>query len=209
MFLEYGNIFLENRYVHREVVCQYHPESSLKNLWKLSKYVRPQVLQIEVANPRATDHETYAKTELPDPTLYPIEYWLAITMFANPLIWLAPSQLSSSTKKIFRKMIDLHLKYRKQIFEEEIYPIGAEPNGKAMSGFISTNSDGTKGFILVFRELEGPKSATWDIPFIKSPSSKISEVASNSDGSIKRLKSGQFQVKLAKKASYLMLEFSA
>jgi len=209
MFLEYGNIFLENRYVHREVVCQYHPESSLKNLWKLSKYVRPQVLQIEVANPRATDHEAYAKTELPDPTLYPTEYWIAITMFANPLIWLAPSQLSSSTKTIFRKMIDLHLKYRKQIFEEEIYPIGAEPNGKAMSGFISTNSDGTKGFILVFRELEGPKSATWDIPFIKSLSPKISEVASNSDGSIKRLKSGKFQVKLAKKASYLMLEFSA
>lgn len=209
MFVEYGNIFLENRYVCRNTQCSYHPESTLSNLWRLSKYVRPQVLQIEVANPNDVDGEIYKNKQLAAPGLYPPEYWLAISMFANPLIWLAPSQLPDDSKKVFRKMIDLHLKYRTQIFEEEIYPIGDEPDGKALTGFISTNGDGTKGFILAFRELEGPESAAWDIPFIKNESVKINELASNTDAEISCLEAGKFQVKLAEKASYLMAEFSA
>lgn len=208
MFLEFGNIFLENRYVSRNTQCSYHPESTLKNLWNLSKYVRPQILQIEVADPNAIDYEIYKNKQLSAPDVYPLEYWLAIAMFANPLIWLAPSQLPDDSKKVFRKMIDLHLKYRMQIFEEEIYPVGDEPSGKALSGFISTNPAGTKGFILAFREFEGPESAGWDIPIIKSESVKITEVAANTKGKITCLETGKFQVELAEKASYLMIEFS-
>ena len=209
MFVEYGNIFLENRYVHREAYCQYHPESTLKNLWRLSQYMRPQILQIEVANPHAVNYEAYMKKQLPAPDRYPVEYWLAISMFANPLIWLAPSLLPDDTKKVFREMIDLHLEYRMQIFEDEIYPIGNEPNGKALTGFISTNADGTKGFILAFRELEGPGSAVWDIPIIKNKSVKITEIAASTQGEIIWLDAGKIQVKLAEKASYLMAKFSA
>jgi len=208
MFLEYGNIFLENRYVHREAFCPYHPELTLKNLWCLSKYMRPQVLQIEVPNPHAVNHEGYANQQSTAPDIYPLEYWLAISMFANPLIWLAPSQLAGETKKVFRKMIDLHLKYRTQIFKEEIYPVGDEPNSKALTGFISTNADGTKGFILAFREIDGPESAIWDVPIIKSESLKISELASNTKGEITCLEAGKLQVQLAEKAAYIMVEFS-
>lgn len=208
MFLEYGNIFLENRYLHRQVVCPYHPESTLKNLWCLAKYVRPQTLQIEVANPNAICYEAYEKRQMTAPDVYPTEYWLAVTMFSNPLIWLAPSQLPDDTKKIFRMMIDLHLKYRTQIFEGEIYPIGDEPNGSVMSGFISINPAGSNGFILVFRELNGPESAVWDIPCIKNRSLKITELASNTEGEITVLESGKFQVQLAAKATYLLVEFS-
>jgi alpha-galactosidase len=209
MFLEYGNIFLENRYVHRETFCPYHPEFTLRNLWRLSKYMRPQVLQIEVPNPHAVNHEGYTNQKITHPDVYPVEYWLAIAMFANPLIWLAPSQLPDDTKKVFRKMVDLHLKYRTQIFEEEIYPIGAEPNGKALTGFVSTNTDGTKGFILAFRELEGPEKAVWDIPIIKSKSLKITHIASNAEGEITSLEAAKVKVELAEKASYLMVEFTA
>ncbi len=208
MFLEYGNIFLENRYIHRKIFRPYHPELTLKNLWRLSKYVRSQTLQIEVANPNAICYEAYESYQMTAPDVYPTEYWLAIAMFSNPLIWLAPSQLPNNTKKIFREMIDLHLKYRAQIFEGEIYPIGEEPNGKAMSGFISINTAGTKGFILVFREFGAPESVIWDIPYLKKRSSKITEVTSNADGKITCLELGKFQVQLAEKSSYLMAEFS-
>jgi len=207
MFLEYGNIFLENRYVCRNTLCSYHPESTLKNLWNLSKYMRPQILQVEVANPNDIDHKIYENKQLTAPDLYPLEYWLAVAMFANPLIWLAPSLLPDDTRKVFRKMIDLHLKYRTQIFEEEIYPIGDEPDGKALTGFISTNHAGTKGFILAFRELEGPETAVWNIPFIKRPV-KMNKIAGNTNGEITCLETGKFQVSLAVKATYLMIEFS-
>ena len=209
MFLEYGNIFLENRYAKSMPLRLYHPDSTLKNLWRLSRYVRPQVLQIEIASPQDIDYDSYREGGITAPDAYPLEYWLAVSMFANPLIWLAPSLLPDDTKKVFRKMIDLHLKYRTQIFEEEIYPLGGEPGGKALTGFISTNADGTKGFILVFRELDGPESAVWDIPFIKNESVKITEIAASAQGEITCLDAGTFQVKLAEKASYLMTEFSA
>jgi hypothetical protein len=128
-------------------------------------------------------------------------------MFANPLIWLAPSCLPENRKVIFRKMIDLHLKYRKQIFEEEIYPVGDEPDGKSLTGFLSVNADGTKGFILAFREADGPESVIWDIPFVKSGSLKIKRISGNSEGSIEFLEATQFKISLKEKSSYLMVGF--
>jgi len=208
MFLEYGNIFLENRYVCIDTFGSYHPELTLNNLWCLSKYIRPQILQVEIADPNSINYEMYERKKLTAPDVYPLEYWLAISMFANPLIWLAPSQLPDSSKKVFREMIALHLKYRTQIFEEEIYPIGAEPNGKAISGFISTNDAGTKGFILVFREIDGPESALWDIPFIKNESLKITQLGGNAEGKIICLESGKFHVKLTQKASFMFIKFN-
>ncbi|MFA7185306.1 MAG: hypothetical protein WC082_10450, partial [Victivallales bacterium] len=208
MFLEYGNIFLENRYLCRIAGCQYHPESTLNNLWRLSKYMRPQILQIEVADPNAICYEAYKGKLFAAPDVYPPEYWLAIAMFANPLIWLAPSRLTKESKKIFREMIDLHLKYRKQIFEEEIYPLGEEPSGKALTGFISTNMAGSKGFILAFREIKASESAVWDIPFVQNPAVKIKRVAGNAGGKINCIEAGKFQVKLDREAAYLMVEFS-
>ena len=51
LFLEYGNIFLENRYVCHYWGVGYHPERTLRNFWKLARYIRSEMLQIEVANP--------------------------------------------------------------------------------------------------------------------------------------------------------------
>ena len=207
MFLEYGNIFLENRYVHRETYCQYHPESTLKNLWRLTKYMRPQVLQIEAADPNLINYDVYEKQNLCAPDKYPLDYWLAISMFANPLIWLAPSKLPDASKKVFREMIDLHLKYRSRIFAEEIYPVGSEPDGGSLSGFVATNDNGNEGMILLFRELEGPEAAVWNIPYI-AENIKIKEIAGNTQGGIKSIGDNLFEVKMADNASYLLVEFS-
>lgn len=207
MFLEYGNIFLENRYAHTKAFCQYHPESTLKNLWNLSKYVRPQVLQIEVPNPHAINYDAYEEKQLSAPDIYPVEYWFAIAMFANPLIWLAPSQLPDDTKKVFRKMIDLHLKYRTQIFEEEIYPIGNEPNGKALMGFVSTNPLGTKGLILIFREIGAPESALLDIPYIKQ--AIVLDKIGGNEGEINYLSPSHIKVKIDHPASFILMRFSS
>lgn len=209
MFLEYGNIFLENRYVCINTWGTYHPESTLNNLWRLSSYMRPQVLQIEVPDPNAIDRAMYRQKQLTLPDVYPLEYWLAIAMFANPLIWLAPSQLPEDSKKVFRKMIDLHLKYRLRIFEEEIYPVGDEPDGKSLTGFISVNEAGTKGFILAFRELEGPAATIWNIPQISKQNIKTVEILSSTTGRITCIETGRLKVELADNASYLMVEFSA
>jgi len=162
-FLEYGNIFLENRYVCHDFGVGYHPEETLRNLWTLSKYVRPQVLQIEIPDPGAVHYEFYRKTGRSAPDVYAPDYWAAIALFSNPLLWLAPSRLSPETASVYRKMVALHLQYRDEIFAGEIFPIGSLPDGSAITGFLSYEASREDGWLLIFREIES-KSAAASVP---------------------------------------------
>ena len=114
MFLEYGNIFLENRYCcfHYDCPVDYHPERTLRNLWDLSKYLTPSDLQIEIPSPDDIDPTVYENYPGTRPDVYPLEYWAAIALFANPLIWTAPSKISADSRRVLKKMNDLHKKYR-------------------------------------------------------------------------------------------------
>ena len=149
LMLEYGNIFLENRYVWSGSIA-YHPESTLLNLWRLSRYMRPQTLQIEFADPGLVDIAYYEEQGLTLPTVYPPSYWAAITLFASPLAWMAPSLLSNETLKAFREVLTLHRRIQPDLARGEVYPIGDEPNGKGITGFQLVV--GERGYVLIFRE---------------------------------------------------------
>ncbi len=163
MFLEYGNIFLENRYVYGAGLG-YHPEDTLRSLWQLGQYMRLQSLQIEIPSHDDINQDFYAERGNIQPYHYPAEYWAAIALFANPLLWLAPSRISQKLMHQYRTIIDIHLQYRDAIFAGDIFPIGQEPNGSALTGFISHNPTADSGFILLFREMNGQKSLHCDIP---------------------------------------------
>ena len=204
LFLEYGNIFLENCYVHMNLPSplNYHPEHTLRNLWNLSKYMCPEDLQIEIASPESIAADLSADAPEKRPDVYSLEYWAAIALFANPLIWTAPSKISAEEKKIFRKMNDLHKAYRDQLAECEIYPVGQEPSGKSVTGFFARNKGMGKSYLLLFREqnstdekstiaLPRMKAAQWDI---------IAGI-----GSVTGLENGNIEAVLPPK-SYLLAE---
>jgi len=145
LFQEYGNIFLENRYLWHSACC-YQPEQTLRSLWNLARYIRPERLQIEIPAPDDLVPETYKDKKLP--TEYPFEYWAAISLFASPLLWTAPSKLKGSTKAVYRHFMELHRSIRDRLFVGNIYPVGMEPSGKSLCGFYADS-----GYLLVFREL--------------------------------------------------------
>jgi len=68
-------------------------------------------------------------------------------MFANPLLWFAPSLAKNTTRREFKTMLTLYRQHRPEIFAGQIVPVGQEPNGQAISGFLADT-----GFLLVFRE---------------------------------------------------------
>ncbi len=152
LFLQYGNIFLENRYVCHSWGLGYHPENTLRCLWRLTKYIRPQTLQIEIPDFKAIKREFYADKNRLQPDTYPADYWAAIPLFSNPLLWLAPSRLDPEVAEIYRKIIKLHLEYRDKIFAGEIYSIGHEPDGASICGFQSHDVTSDSGFIVFYRE---------------------------------------------------------
>lgn len=155
LFLEYGCIFLENRYVTAEGVTGYHPEKTLRNLWLLSRYVRPQSLQIEIPAP---DDIPEGMVFRHDPREYDFEYWCAVALFANMLIWTAPSRLSSKSKAILRKMIALQKMIRPELFSGMIRPILNCPDGRSLTGFAAD-----AGYRLIFREV-GCKKESVEMP---------------------------------------------
>ena len=157
-FLEFGNIFLENRYLFVRGNKAYHPEKTLRSLWLLAKYTRPQSLQIEVPYPE--DYLVRASADDPPPRpeccRYPLEYWAAVALFANPLLWFAPSTVPPKTRKIYRRMMNLHRKIRDSVFAGEIYPVGEEPSGKSISGLVSTS-----GLAIFFREINAKRETSY------------------------------------------------
>lgn len=166
MFLEYGNIFLENRYVCHNWGVGYHPEKTLNNLWNLANYMRPQSLQIEFTDPGIINYEFFQAKGMTFPDVYDPEYWAGIAMFANPLVWLAPSRLDPKFAEIFKQVISLHRKYAEEIFTGEIYSIGTEPDGSTFTGFQSHNDETGTGLFILYRELKAPEKAEIELKLL-------------------------------------------
>jgi hypothetical protein len=151
-FLEYGNIFLENRYVCHKWGVGYHPEKTLRSLWNLAQFIRPQSLQIEIPYPGDILEDFYTEKKMLSPLAYPVEYWAAIAMFANPLLWFAPSRVAPADCARIRSVMELHRQHRDKIFNGEIFPIGSCPDGRSITGFQSHDFDNDSGYLIFYRE---------------------------------------------------------
>ena len=159
-FAEYGLLFLENRYCcHRWPRHPYHPENTLDNLWNLAKYTRIQNLQIEVPNPGDCLNEAYEAKNMTLPTTYPAGYWAMIPLFASPLLWMAPSQVSEKDANAIGEVMQMYRQYRAEWKNALISPVGSRPDGAAISGFYADS-----GYLLVFREANAPAQSKLDLP---------------------------------------------
>lgn len=160
---EYGNIFLENRFTDWG---NYYPYSTLRNLWMLAKYLPPQNLQIELLNkwrnPSRYEGDPFG------PSNYSFGYLFAITMVAQPLLWLEGTGLPDeafSVAPVIKKYRELQFDFH----SGNIFPIGDEPSGQSWSGFQSVQTD--KGYFLIFRE--AAENSEYPIKTWLSPGTRI------------------------------------
>ena len=165
--LEYGNLFLENRYACHNWGMGYHPLHTLRNAWNLAKYVRLQYIQLEVPYCCDVNDAFYKSRNVTNPNVYPWEFWFAVSFFGNPLLWFAPSTVKSEHRAIAARMTALHKKYREEIFAGTISPVGNEPGADTISGLVSRR-DGKDEFMVLFRghEAEADTFATdtaWEL----------------------------------------------
>lgn len=148
-FSTYGNIFLENRYTDSG---SYYPYRTLRNLWMLSPYIRPQRLQIELLN-NHRNPDKYPQGDPFAPASYSMEYLFAITMAAQPLFWMEAHNLLEEDFKL-GELVRQYRKVMPDLHSGEILPIGDEPSGRSWTGFESILSGG-KGYLIVYREDNG------------------------------------------------------
>jgi len=156
MFNEYGNIFLENRYTDW---INYYPYWTLRNLWRLSKYVPAEKLQIEFLNKwRNTDNY---KQDVFAPANYSFDYLFATTIAGQPLAWFEASGLPEQAFSI-AELVDSYKKIQHDFHMGTILPIGDEPSGRAWTGFQSIKGD--NGYLIFYREDNPDETAfvqTW------------------------------------------------
>jgi alpha-galactosidase len=148
--LEAGAIFVENRYTdwHR-----YWPHQTLRNLWKLARWVDPRRLRLEWLNHARNTH-LYPQDPLA-PAAWAPDALFATVMFANPLGWFEVSNLPASYFERAAPLVALWKQQREELFGGTIVPVGAPPDGASWSGFLSLGEGGRSGYLLFFRQLAG------------------------------------------------------
>lgn len=146
---QYGDIFMENRYTDR---VSYYPHTTLRNLWRLSRYFPACRLQSEFLNV-ARNAEKYEKERPGDP-LAPArcgqEYAAAVTLFGGSLAWMEPSELPPDALQKLGALFGACAAERGAILSGDVRPIGDEPDGCRFTGFQSIGKDG--GYLLLLRE---------------------------------------------------------
>lgn len=147
----YGNIFLENRYTDWG---NYYPHRTLRNLWMLSAYVPPQWLQIEFLNV-ARNPDRYAPGDPLAPASVPFGYVFATTAAAQPLAWMEVSGLAERARAL-APLVRAYRAIQPDIHRGRIFPIGAEPDGGAWTGFQSILPEGRTGYLILYREPLAP-----------------------------------------------------
>ncbi len=178
MFLEYGILFLENRYTDWG---NYYPTLTLKNLWDLSLFIPTKRLQIEFLNLSRNPDKYDEKGDFQPPSDYSTEFAFAITMFANPLAWCEVSRLDEKSLASYSSMIALYKRHSDEIANGDIFPIGNRPDGNTFTGFQSHNHLSECGFIIVYKENALESEFTFNLHFLDEKALNLEQIYPVSD----------------------------
>ncbi len=151
-YRNFGNLFLENRYTDWG---NYYPYQTLRNVWMLSRYFPPELLQIEFLN-KWRNKEIYPDDDPFAPSNYSFDYLFAIAMVGQPLAWFEATGLPAEAFEV-SNVIYKYRTIQSDFHEGTILPIGEEPSGTSWTGFQSIKNNA--GYFLFFRE-NNPQNKT-------------------------------------------------
>jgi len=154
-----GPLFVENRYTD---FVRYWPHQTLRNVWKLSRWVDPMRLRMEFLN-SARNTEKYGDDPLA-PKQYKSDYLFATVMMTNPLGWFEVSNLEDGYIADVAKLVAVWKKHRAGLAGGHIHPIGDAPDGTSWTGFASVNTSRDAGYLLIFREYNEQVSWRFELP---------------------------------------------
>jgi len=163
-FMEYGNLFLENRYTDWG---NFYPHLTLRNLWMLSHFVPAEKIQIEFLN-KWRNSAKYDENDPLAPQNIPFEYQIASTFPGQPLAWMELSQLPEQAFEA-ADLLEAYKKIQHDFHSGIIMPLGSEPNGLNWTGFQSIQDKG--GYFLIFRAYNQSETMAFSTPF--APNQKV------------------------------------
>ena len=181
-FQEYGNVFLENRYQQVKGLRRFEPWKTLRNLWRLARYIPAQRLQVEFMDVEAARRlkENYSGSSYPEK--YSQEYVCSQVLFASPLCWAYPSFFTAGGRLAVKKIMMLRKKICSELYRSVIIPIGQEPSGKSWTGFQAHNFNTGSGFCIFYRETAKSKTADFTLFHLEKTIYNFESLTENSCG---------------------------
>jgi len=160
-----GALFLENRFTEEG---GYHPHQTLRSVWSLAHFVRPERIRAEFLNPRRNDAD-YRDDPL-RPTAYSPEYLFAVTWPTSPLAWFEICRVPSDIIARWAPLVAVWKEHRHNFHAGDVLPIGDAPNGFSWAGFIShrPHADAAHAapvcYALLFRETTATDTHRFTLP---------------------------------------------
>ncbi len=202
-FMEYGNLFLENRYTDWG---NYYPHSTLRNLWMLSQFIPAEKIQVEFLN-KWRNPQKYQQNDPLAPQNIPFAYQIATTFAGQPLAWMEVSQLPEEAydaAELIKKYKEIQHEFHKGI----IMPVGDEPNGLNWTGFQSVIND-SEGYILVFRAWHDSNQMKINTALPKSAFVSFEKVLGDGDSfSVTTNKEAEVELNLPNKHNFVMYKYT-
>jgi alpha-galactosidase len=199
-----GNLFLENRYTDW---ANYYPYRTLRNLWMLSDYFPPELLQIEFLN-KWRNKDKYPQGDPFVPYLYDFDYVFATTMAGQPLAWFEATGLPQEALST-SKVIKAYRERQENFHAGFILPIGSEPSGTSWTGFHSFHPGSNDGYLLIFRERNNQPSAKIQISYLPEGTYSFTKVMGEGNGNRQVVGSDKFiEFNLPNPDSFQLLKYS-
>lgn len=195
---EFGNLFLENRFTKSRT---YYPYRTLRNLWDISKYIPSTRFQIECVNVKK-NAEKYVGDKLA-PISYKQDYAFAVTMMANPLMWMEMQNLEAGDVKTLSKLIAVYKTIRNDLSKSFIQPIGERPDGTKFTGFNAQNENGS-GYLLLFKELNDQKCYDFNVDLT---SKKLTTLYKSTKGISASIKGGKVRLTCSTPNEFILLKY--
>ncbi len=181
-----GNLFLENRYTDWG---NYYPYRTLRNLWMLSWYFPPQLLQVEFLN-KWRNPEKYPENDPFAPYRYNFDYVFAITMPGQPLAWFEATGLPDEAMSI-SSLIKNYRQLQKDLHECYIFPVGDKPDGISWTGFQFFKKENNEGYVLIFRENNPSEKQVITLPWIRKGNYRFTLLEGNGDSFTQKVDESQ------------------
>ena len=204
---QYGNLFVENRFTSKFGKWpNYWPHLTLRNLWKLSRYLPSERLQMEYLN--VENHRDLFGDDPLAPAACGNAYALAITLFANPLVWMEMTHLSPENAAETRAMLQKYRPIQAEILGGCVQPIGQEPDGVSWTGFLSATNE-KSGYLLLLREWTGHDAFDYRLPGLSLRRLSLqSLLGENSQREVKTDSEGVARFTLSKPHSFALYRYT-
>ncbi len=199
-----GALFLENRFTEQ---AGYHPHQTLRSLWSLAHFVRPERLRIEFLNP-ARNPGDYGDDPL-RPACYPPEYLLAVTLPASPLAWMELSKVPPDVAAAWQRLLAAWKPHRRAFHDGVVLPVGNAPDGFSWTGFVSLGASGGL-YGLFFRERVRAETKRFDLPTClpaRSPTTTFQTLAGS--GTVTLTGPYQLQVEITNCQDFVLVHGAA